>query len=89
MDVDREDFDDICDYSQYDAAPDNPPHDRSGTDLSTLQPHLAQYSVQVQVTPDNTLGAPALVGGIQRIDVTVTHASGLATVRITGYKADY
>jgi MSHA pilin protein MshD len=75
----RANFTDVGDYN---GLLDNGAHDQTGAAIA----NLSQFTVAVAVAP-GTLGAvPA--NEVVRVDVTVTHASGVG-VLLTGYRTMY
>lgn len=75
----RADFDDVDDYNGLN---DSSVCDQFGTTVVGLEP----YAVSVSVVPGALGSLPA--ADVDRIDVTVTHTTGL-TVRLSGYRARY
>jgi MSHA pilin protein MshD len=73
-------FDDVDDYA---GLADAGARDQFGNAIAAL----AAYNVSVAVAQSAALsGVPATA--VRRVDVTVTHGSGL-TIRLSGYKAAY
>ncbi len=74
----RATFDDLDDYNGLD---DSAAHDANGNAISGL----SGYRVRVTANTGSTLNGVAAA----RIDVRVTHASGLADLTLTGWRTDY
>ena len=75
----RKNFNDVSDYNNL---VDNGAHDQSGNAVSGLGAFVV--SVSVTATPLGSSGA----GEVKRVDVTVTHSTGVK-VMISGYRTQY